>query len=473
MFCALPTFGSISTKFSRVLITKSVINLYLLKCRKVFEKLSMKKLYHTPIFSLVFLFLVMGPLQVRSQLPDDFVKVDLLTGLTNATTIQFAPDGRLFILDRYGAILIFNTATQTSTAAGIVPVFHENEDGLLGIAFDPNFSSNNYIYLYFSPEEVDDVNRVSRFTMNGNNLDLNSEIIMMEWPTSRTARWHSAGDMGFDSQGNLYIATGDNATYGNKYAPTDENDSDFSAEKSSSNTNDLRGKILRITPQPNGTYTIPPGNLFAPGTALTRPEIYVMGARNPYRIFVDKESTDWLFWAEVGPDADVADGRGPEGRDEINLTKAAGNYGWPYFSGVDNAPYQITYGNPAYYNNVANPKNISDWNTGLETLPPAQPALLEFFHKSYFSGPRYYYDSSLTDSQRFPADFDERYFYYDFNSSRIWSVELDAAGNVISDDRFASSVFPSTQDGFIDMKFGPRWENVYYGLRGWVLPAKQ
>jgi len=408
------------------------------------------------------LLLLASSISVKAQLPDEFQKVELLTGMTNATTMQFSPDGRIFILDRYGDIIIYKTDSQTSVVAGTIPVFHENEDGLLGIAFDPNFASNNFIYLSFSPLGANEVNRVSRFTMNGDVLDLNSEINMLEWPSSRTARWHSAGDMGFDSQGNLYIATGDNATYGgNKYAPLNENNADFSAEKSSSNTNDLRGKILRITPQPNGTYTIPAGNLFS-ASATTRAEIYVMGARNPYRIFVDKENTDWLFWGEVGPDADVASDLGPEGRDEINLVKTAGNYGWPYFSGVDNAANQVTYETPSpFYNDPASPQNTSTWNTGLTTLPAAQPAWLEFFHKSYFSGPRYYFDSNLVDDQRFPIEFDEMYFYYDFNTSKVWAVQMDAQGNIISNEQLVQNVFPGPNNqtdgksGYIDMEFGP------------------
>jgi PKD repeat protein/glucose/arabinose dehydrogenase len=391
--------------------------------------------------------------KVTSQLPTDFQKVDLLTGLSNATTMQFAPDGRIFILDRYGEVLIYKTDTQTSVSAGEIDVFNDNEDGLLGLAFDPNFETNGYLYLYHSPAAYLG-NRVSRFTVNGDDLDLLSEVILLEWPTSRTANFHSGGDMAFDSQGNLYIATGDNNTYPNGYAPLNENNSDISSEKSSSNTNDLRGKILRITPQADGTYTIPNGNLFPEGTANTRPEIYVMGVRNPYRILVDQNRNDWLFWGDVGPDADAASVLGPIGADEVNLAKQAGNYGWPYFLGTDNTAYQISYANPPYYNDASSPQNISTWNTGLTNLPPAEPALLQLSNTAIFSGPSYYFDSTLTDLQRFPADFDGIYFYYDFNRSWIWAVTLDANGNIVSNDRFAPSVFSQTTDGFIDMEFG-------------------
>ncbi|AYN67199.1 PKD domain-containing protein [Euzebyella marina] len=399
---------------------------------------------------------LLSSISVKGQLPDDFQQVPLLTGLANATTMQFAPDGRIFILDRYGEVIIYKTDTQTSVSAGTVPVFHEFEEGLLGIAFDPDFITNNYIYLHYAVLGQS-TNRVSRFTMNGDVLDMSSEIVMLEWGTQRIISYHSGGDMAFDSQGNLYIAVGDNSYYSDAYASHNETSISATTEKSSSNTNDMRGKILRITPQNDGSYTIPAGNLFPAGTPNTLPEIYVMGARNPYRIFVDKENTDWLFWGEVGPDANAASALGPEGLDEMNLTKASGNYGWPYFSGVDNDAYQVAYRTPSpFYNDPAAPENTSTWNTGATVLPPAQPAWLEFFHKSHFAGPRYYYDGALTDDQRFPVEFDEIFFYYDFNSSKIWAVEMDAQGNIISNDLFAPAVFPSgSGDGFIDMEFGP------------------
>jgi glucose/arabinose dehydrogenase len=231
--------------------------------------------------------------QLSAQFPTDFQKIDLLTGLSNSTNFSFAPDGRIFILDRYGEVLIYKQNTQSAVSAGVLSVFHELEDGLIGIAFDPNFSTNDFVYLHYSPLSAS-VNRISRFKMNGDILDLSSEITIIEFATMRSAGInHSGGDMAFDSQGNLLIAVGDNSIHSN-YAAMNETNQAFSAEKSSSNANDLRGKILRITPQVNGSYTIPSGNLFPNGTGGL-PEIYVMGARNPYRIFIDKEHNDWLF----------------------------------------------------------------------------------------------------------------------------------------------------------------------------------
>jgi len=432
--------------------------------RKKAVKFSFSK-FHIRIFSLVLsclsTFLTFG------QLPDQFAKVELASGLSNTTTFKFAPDGRIFILDRYGEILIYENSVGVPISAGNIPVFNDLEDGLLGIAFDPNFAGNNLIYIYYSPVGYAG-NRVSQFSMSGNTLDLSSESILLEWPTNRQALYHSGGDMDFDSQGNLLIATGDNTTYPNLNTAISltntisEANEIASAEKSSSNTNDFRGKILRIKPLPNGTYSIPTGNLFPGGTGGL-PEIYVMGARNPYRIFVDDQANDWLYWGEVGPDGLAASAAGPMGMDEINLTKNAENAGWPYFSGTNNEPYQVVYnGSPPFYNDPLAPVNTSVYNTGITNLPPAQPAWMSFDNKCYLAGFRYYYDPLLTDQQRLPIEFDGKFFFYDFNSSKIWTVTLDANGNIAEDTstiatvpQFAPGVFPTGSEGFIDMELGP------------------
>src|SRR5690606_6301831 len=104
------------------------------------------------------------------------------------------------------------------------------------------------------------------------------------------------------------------------------------------NSNDYRGKILRIHPQPDGTYLIPDHNLFPKDGSQGRPEIYIMGCRNPYRFSIDPVSNH-LFWGDVGPDAGKDSLRGPRGYDEINQTDKAGFYGWPYLV-ADNMPYR-------------------------------------------------------------------------------------------------------------------------------------
>ena len=134
-----------------------------------------------------------------------------------------------------------------------------------------------------------------------------------------------------DREGNLYLTVGNNTGNG-LLAQTDERagKQNFDDQRAASNTNDLRGKILRIHPEADGTYTIPNGNLFPPGTPKTRPEIYTMGHRNVWRVSVDSK-TGWIYWGEIGPDQDQDTETGPRGYDEQNQAKGPGFFGWPYF----------------------------------------------------------------------------------------------------------------------------------------------
>ncbi|MDT0461292.1 PQQ-dependent sugar dehydrogenase, partial [Streptomyces sp. DSM 41527] len=154
---------------------------------------------------------------------------------------------------------------------------------------------------------------------------------------------HVGGDIDFDKDGNLYLSTGDdtNPFASDGYTPIDERpdrNPAFDAQRTSGNTNDLRGKILRIKVAEDGSYTVPEGNLFEPGTEKTRPEIYAMGFRNPFRFSVD-QATGILYVGDYGPDAGAADPkRGPSGKVEFARVTKAGNFGWPYCVG-ENEPY--------------------------------------------------------------------------------------------------------------------------------------
>lgn len=372
--------------------------------------------------------------------------------VVNPMEIAVAPDGRVFFIERAGLLKVWDPKTRATTVAGTLKVYTELEDGLLGIALDPKFARNSWIYLFYSvpetPVDTDGhktgVNRVSRFTLRDGTLDLASEKVLLSIPTQRDQCCHSAGSLAFDAAGNLYAATGDNTHPGESdgYSPIDERPGrePWNAQKSASNANDLRGKILRIHPEPDGTATIPAGNLFPKGTPGTRPEIYVMGNRNPFRISVDR-ATGHLYWGEVGPDAGGPnDKRGPAGFDEINQARAAGNFGWPYFGG-DNRPYHrydfaSRQSGEAW--DAAHPVNPSRLNTGRAELPPAQPAFLWYPYgastrfpavgnggRTACAGPVYRHDGRSTSPNRLPREYDRTLFIYEWSRNWIIAVHLD------------------------------------------------
>jgi cytochrome c len=221
------------------------------------------------------------------RVPDEtrFTQQVLAANLNEPMELAVADDGRVIFVERHGTVRVYNPSSGQVSLAAQLNVFSQKEDGLLGLALDPDFSRNQWLYLFYSPAGTKPIQRVSRFVLDNDSLRLSSEKILLEIPVIRSESNHSGGSLAFGPDGNLFISLGDNTVpfASDGYAPIDERPgrAPWDAQKSSGNPNDLRGKILRIHPEPDGTYTIPAGNLFPEGTAGTRPEIYVMGNRNP------------------------------------------------------------------------------------------------------------------------------------------------------------------------------------------------
>lgn len=372
----------------------------------------------------------------------------LATNLHEPIALDVTAAGRVLFAERRGAVKLWQPEFGETTTLGTLKVFTGPEDGLLGLALHPGFATNGWVFVYHSTPGVLE-NRASRFTVTNGALDLASQKILLRVPTLIPKPNHSGGGLGFDGAGNLYISTGD-YTYADKsdgFAPLDRrpghelNDS----ERTAGNTADFRGKILRIHPEADGTYTIPAGNLFPPGTPKALPEIYVMGCRNPFRFTVDPR-TGWLWWGDVGPDALGPDpDRGPAGFDEFNVAKAAGNFGWPYFT-ADNRPFHLR-DFAAQTNGPAldpqHPVNDSPNNTGRRELPPAQPAFLWYppgpssrwpevgsGARSAMAGPVYHFDPALKSDRKLPAEFDGAAFLFEWERGWIKAAWLDEAGHL-------------------------------------------
>jgi cytochrome c len=389
---------------------------------------------------------------VKTPEENRFTKVLLSDDLNEPMELGVAPDGRVFFVERRGTFFKYDPVTKATTLLHTFPVLPDDKigfgNGMLGMTLDPDFSKNNYIYFFYTPNKTPATQYVSRFTLGKNDsLDLKSEKVILQIPLELEVSAHTGGSMAWDKNKNLFISTGDNTVpfASEGYAPIDEIPGriTFDAQRSAGNTNDLRGKVLRIHPEADGSYTIPEGNLFAKGTAGTRPEIYTMGCRNPYRISVDP-ATSILYWGEVGPDAGEDGKQGPRGYDEINQAKKAGNYGWPYFVG-DSKPYHAynfaTKEIGALFNPEA-PVNNSPLNTGLKTLPPTQKAMIWYPYanstefpelanggRCAMAGPVYHYNEGLASNIKFPAYYDKALFIYDWMRNWVFAVRLDENNN--------------------------------------------
>ncbi|HEY0637355.1 MAG TPA: ThuA domain-containing protein [Pseudonocardiaceae bacterium] len=397
------------------------------------------------------------------------------------------PDRRVLHTSRDGRVWLTTPEATTSLAAS-VPVYTHDEDGLQGIAIDPDFESNRWVYLYYAPpldtpagdaptdgppgtfDPWNGYNQLSRFRfLDDGTLDLASEQRILQVPANRGICCHAGGEIDFDAAGNLYLSTGDdtNPFASDGYTPIDERatrNPAFDAQRTSANSNDLRGKVLRITVGADGTYTVPAGNLFAPGTERTRPEIYAMGFRNPFRFAVDR-ATGVLYLGDYGPDAGAANpGRGPGGTVEFNRITGPGNFGWPYCTGDQLAyvDYQFPSGPSGATFDCAAPVNDSPNNTGLRQLPPAQAAWLPYDgasrpefgsgSESPMGGPVYDFDPALASPTKFPEYYDGKVFLHEWERSWIKAVTLAGDGSAEKIDPFFDSM---TLVRPMNLEFGP------------------
>ncbi|MFD2934719.1 PQQ-dependent sugar dehydrogenase, partial [Spirosoma flavum] len=303
-----------------------------------------------PISLILFSFVVTA-IPSTAQLPrkpesNRFTKVVLAQRLEEPMQFQVLKDGRVLYAERKGKIKVFDPKSAELETIGTFAVstkyvnkageVTEGEDGMQGVILDPDFETNHWIYLYYSLAGQEAKNVLVRYEWQGKQLLESSRKVLLEVAVQREECCHVGGGMVFDAAENLYLTTGDNtfSRASDGFSPLDvrPGQSARDSQKSSPNTNDLRGKILRIHPEEDGTYSIPSGNLFPAGTPKTRPEIYTMGNRNPWRPTIDSK-TGWIYWGEVGPDGsrDDLEKRGPQSYDEFNRAKEPGNYGWPYF----------------------------------------------------------------------------------------------------------------------------------------------
>ncbi|GAB2486741.1 lectin [Promicromonospora xylanilytica] len=459
----------------------------------------------------------------------NYEKILLTKDVGEPIDMAVLPDKRVLHTARNGDVRVTDPATGVTEVVNTIDVYANSEDGLQGIALAPDFATSKQVYLVYSPRDADGdgvadtpsgnapnslpagedesywdqwvgVNRLSKFTWTGDGLDIASEQPVLDIEVQRGQCCHVGADIDFDAEGNLYLSTGDNTPAGtpgaNGYAPNNDApgmNPGFDARRGAGNTNDLRGKILRIdvkddipagtAPGEGSTYDIPAGNLFAPGTEGTRPEIFVMGVRNPFRIEVDP-GTNSLTWGDYGPDAGAANpDRGPMGYVEWNAVGLDDphNSGWPYCHGPNAAYNEWDFGTatPGEFFDCAAPQNNSRWNTGLTDLPASRAATLYYGDRpgdqprdelvnfgtgngqGPMGGPVYHYDADNTAPGKFPEYWDKKAFFGEFSQDYYAAFSVDWSTFEVGtiEDFFPNSAVEAagmkTHDNPIDLEFGP------------------
>ncbi|MEO8149339.1 MAG: PQQ-dependent sugar dehydrogenase [Bacteroidia bacterium] len=267
----------------------------------------MKKIYITIAL------LLFTVLYADAQYPIGFVEETVAAGINKPFAFAFAPDGRIFVTEQTGKIRIIKNGALLTQAFTTVPVYYSGEFGLLGIALDPSFNTNHYVYVYYTIPGGDH-NRISRFTASGDTAVPGSETALFNFePLDLTLNFHNAGSLHFGPDGKLYLSTGENGHH-----------------QLSQDLTSYKGKILRL----NSDGTIPIDNPFNTGSAARR-SIWVYGLRNPFS-FTFQKGTNKLFVNDVGADT----------WEEINDGTVSGrNFGWPNAEGNGSNP---SYTNPVY-----------------------------------------------------------------------------------------------------------------------------
>lgn len=265
-------------------------------------------------FSSIVVWTVLTPSEGATLL-NGYAEILFASGLSSPTTMEFAPDGRLFVAQQGGQLRVIKNGGLLATPFLTVTVDNTGERGLLGLAFDPGFATNYYVYVYYTATTPAIHNRVSRFTANGDVAVTGSEVVILDLNNLSGASNHNGGGLHFGLDGKLYISAGENANSAN-----------------SQTLANLLGKMLRL----NSDGTIPTNNPFYNTATGVNRAIWAMGLRNPFT-FAVQPGTGRIFINDVGQVT----------WEEINEAVAGANYGWPNCEGFC-SPTNASYRDPLF-----------------------------------------------------------------------------------------------------------------------------
>jgi glucose/arabinose dehydrogenase len=286
-----------------------------------------------------------------STLPAGFTET-AYGGLASPTAMALAPDGRLFVCEQAGKLRVIKNGALLSTPFVTVTVDNNNERGLVGVALDPSFPTNQYVYIYYTVPGSPAHNRLQRYTANGDVAAAGSALTLLELESLVNTN-HNGGALHFGADGKLYVAVGNDAINSN-----------------SQTLSNLKGKILRL----NSNGSVPSDNPFV-GVAGARPEIWNYGLRNPFT-FAVQPGTGLMFVDDVGEQT----------WEEINVGSAGVNYGWPtcegpFLQGTSTPCNNPDYTDPIYWYHHATECAITGGDFYNPDVPqfPAQYVGMFFF----------------------------------------------------------------------------------------------
>jgi glucose/arabinose dehydrogenase len=338
-----------------------------------------------------------------ATLPPNFARSQVIGGLARPTAMEFAPDGRLFVAEQRGTLRVVKAGGTMATflnISGRVDSVHDR--GLLGVALDPAFSTNHYVYLYFTQKATGTTsahNRVIRVTAHGNRAVAGSEkLILRLGNLSSRAIIHNGGAIHFGKGGKLYVSVGD-----------------YYKGANAQSLRNLKGKMLRI----NKDGTIPPSNPFYERARGKNRAIWALGLRNPFT-FAIQPPTGKMFINDVGSHSSHS-------WEEINRGVAGANYGWPRYEGPDSDP---RYRNPVFAYRHGNTNTTGCAITGGAFYNPT--------------------------TRQFPSGYVGDYFFADLCSG--WIRRLDSATGAVSG-------FATGLSGPVDLKVS-KGGSLYYLSRG-------
>jgi glucose/arabinose dehydrogenase len=345
------------------------------------------------------------PAQGAADLPTGFTDSRVVSGLTSPTDMEFAPDGRLFVTEQAGSLRIARPDETLSTFLDISTKVDSNgERGLLGLTFDPRFSTNGYLYLYYTRKATSSTpahNRVVCVRARGEKVVSGSEKLILRLENLSSATNHNGGAIHFGEDGKLYVAVGENANGENAQS-----------------LGNLKGKILRI----NKSGTIPTDNPFYNASSGKNRAIWALGLRNPFKFAIQPTmdtTTGHIYIHDVGEGA----------WEEINEGAAGANYGWNIHEGPESDPQYVA--------------PIFAYGHGSD--PPATTGCA-------ITGGTFYNPTT----GQFPSGYVGDYFFTDLCSG--WIKSIDPSTRVASD--FASGI-----EGPVDLEVSKEGE-LYYLSRG-------